>query len=227
MAEPTYKTKSVDGHEVCFASEWIHELENEIHFNWYYHQAELVYRNCNRNQQLLEIGIGTGLLSDLLRRRRWNIMTLDIDEEKRPDHCASAIDFDYVEHAVDAVLAYEIFEHIPFSTFTKLIQKLAQSKVSMICFSLPWSEREIFHFSLKLPKLRLLSGSLRVPKKKIDTKAHFWELSRIEMLTGNKRLVKLQTVSNLFSEFGFSLDIGKKVNYIQYFTAKRRESVAQ
>jgi hypothetical protein len=224
MTEPLYKTKIIDGHEVCFASEWIHELEKEIHFNWYYHQAELVYRNCNRDQKLLEIGIGTGLLSDLLRRRRWNITTLDIDEEKHPDHCANAMDFNYVEHEIDAILAFEIFEHIPFSTFTKLVEKLAQSRVDLICFSLPWSERQIFHFALKLPKLRLFRGSLRVPRKTILTKAHFWELSRVTMPAADKRLVQLRTVSDLFSDFGFSLDIGKKVDYIQYLTAKREES---
>jgi hypothetical protein len=222
MTEINYKTKVVDGQEVCFASEWIYELEKEIHFNWYYHQAEMVYKNLNRDQKILEIGLGTGLLSDLLKRRSWNINTLDIDEDKRPDFCESAVDFDYKNHDIEAVLAFEIFEHIPFATFNKVVEKLYRSEVKRICFSLPWCEREVLSFSLKILKLPKIQWGLRIPKRKIHTKAHFWELSSVEMVQGEeKQLIKLQTMLSLFAGYGYSVDVGKKIGYIQYFSAIR------
>ncbi len=61
-----YKTKTIDGHDVCFSADWINGLEQEMHFNWYFHQADLIYKNCSREEKLLEIGVGTSLLSDLL-----------------------------------------------------------------------------------------------------------------------------------------------------------------
>ncbi|KAA6184827.1 class I SAM-dependent methyltransferase [Thiohalocapsa marina] len=216
-----YKKKIVDGHEVCFASEWVYELEDEIHFNWYYHQAELVYRHLRRDQMLLEIGLGTGLLSDLLRRRKWNITTLDIDEDKKPDFCENAIDFDYRKHHVEVVLAFEIFEHIPFSTLKKLVEKLSRSEVTTICFSLPWCERELLSLAVKLPRLSKMKWSLRIPRKGISTKAHFWELSLIERPLGGKQLISLSRVMQLFMDHGYTVDPGKKVGYIQYFTASR------
>jgi hypothetical protein len=221
MTNIKYKSKIVDGQEVCFASDWIYDLETEVHFNWYYHQADMVYRNLNRNHKILEIGIGTGLLSELLKRRKWDIKTLDIDEEKHPDFCESAIDFDYREHGIEAVLAFEIFEHIPFSTFKKVVGKLCRSEINTVCFSLPWCERELVSFSLKLPKLSKMQWSLRVPIKKIYTKAHCWELSTVDMPVGKKQLIGLHTLLNLFADHEYSVALDKKVGCIQYFCATR------
>lgn len=220
MVDINYKTKMVDGQEVCFASDWIFELENEIHFNWYYHQAEMVYSILNRGENILEIGLGTGLLSDLLKRRNWRINTLDIDAEKHPDFCESAVDFDYSKRNVDCVLAFEIFEHIPYSTFKKLIEKLSCEKVKKIIFSVPWNEMQVASISLKLPKIPKFELRLRLSKNRITTKAHFWELSRTAKVQDDKKqLIKLSQMISLFNENGYAIRTQKKVGYIQYFSA--------
>lgn len=221
MADRNYKTKVVDGKAVCFTSEWIYDLEKEVHFSWYYYQGEIVYNKLNRGQKILEIGLGTGLISDMLKRRKWDIKTLDIDEDKHPDFCDSAVDFDYQKHGVQAVLAFEIFEHIPYSTFSKVIEKLSRSNVNAICFSLPWCDQELFSFLIKLPILPKVQWSLRVSKKKIYAKSHFWELSKVEMQSGEKKLISLETMRDLFKNHGYSVELGKKIGYIQYFFAKR------
>ncbi|MCP4553116.1 MAG: hypothetical protein GY834_14005, partial [Bacteroidetes bacterium] len=123
----------VDGNEVIYSSDWVNDLENEIHFNWHYQQAAIVYDKCNKSSNILEIGVGTNLLSDLLHRRKWSIKTLDIDEDKMPDYCASADDFEYED--IDVILAFEIFEHIPYNTFKSLINKISKSEVSSVYFS--------------------------------------------------------------------------------------------
>jgi hypothetical protein len=211
----------VDGHEVCFASDWIYKLEEEIHFNWYYHQAKMVYSNLNRDNKILEIGLGTGLLSDLLRKRNWNISTLDIDAGKHPDFCESAVDFCYAEHNFDCVLAFEIFEHIPYSTFEKLIKKLSQEKVEKILFSVPWNKIQIFNISLKLPKIPKFEVSLRLSRKRITTKAHFWELSSTSRLLDDKKeLIKQPQMISLFNKNGYDVGLHKRVGNIQYFLAR-------
>lgn len=220
MENITYKTKIVDGQEVCFSSDWIYDLEKEIHFNWYYHQAEMVYRNLDRNEKILEIGSGTGLLSDLLNRRKWRINTLDIDAEKHPDFCESAIDFNYAKHDIDSVLAFEIFEHIPYETFQKLIEKFNQEKVKKILFSVPWNEIPVASLELKLPKLPKLQAILRFPKNRITTRAHFWELSKNpKVQDDNKRLIKPSQMISLFVKNGYTVETQKKIGYIQYFSA--------
>lgn len=216
-----YKTRLIDGHEVCFSADWIEGLEREIHFNWYYQQAELVYKNCAKNERLLEIGIGTGLLSDLLKKRKWKIQTLDIDDEKNPDFCASAAEFDYTASDIDVVLAFEVFEHMPFLTFEKVIAKIAKSDVRRVYFSLPWNERSLLEFKVKLPKVPGMSLSWAVSKGRIDTPAHFWELSKQNRDLGGKRLVRVESVKELFKAMGFDVNILKKINYIQYLEAAR------
>lgn len=124
-----YKKKIIDGEEVCFSSDWIHNLESDLHFSWYWNQADLVYTHCSREQNIVEISVGTNLLSDLLKRRGWKVRTIDIDKEKKPDFCVSAADFDYAAKKIDVVLAFEVFEHIPFATFETLVKNLSHSNV--------------------------------------------------------------------------------------------------
>jgi len=216
-----YKKKIVDGIEVCFSADWISSLENEVHFNWYWNQANLVYTHCSRVQNILEIGVGTSLLSDLLKRRGWSLSTLDIDQEKNPDFCESAADFDYAAHKVDVVLAFEIFEHIPFSTFEKVIKKLSSFNVQSIYFSLPWCERQIVALSLKLPRLQKLNLSYALTKRSITTEAHFWELSRADKSLGEKELISIGRLQTLFANNGYSFKALNKIGNIQYFFAKR------
>jgi hypothetical protein len=216
-----YSSQLVDGHQVYFSADWINGLENEAHFTWYYHQAKLVYEKCDRSDRILEIGVGTGLLSDMLKKRGWSLSTLDIDQNKHPDHCASALDFDYKSHQIDSILAFEIFEHIPFDTFKKVIYKISASGVRRVCFSLPWNERKVFGITVKLPKLKEVSWSVWFPLNKICTHAHFWELSNRGRKIDGKELVDLSQVRDVFRQAGFELCLEKRSASIQYFSASR------
>lgn len=218
-----YKTKKVDGIDVSYSSDWINDLENEIHFNWYYQQARLVYEHCARSDSLLEIGVGSSLLSDLLKRRNWKITTLDIDADKNPDICESASEFDFSSVNTDVVLAFEVFEHMPFTTFEKVVDRFSKSKVKSVYFSLPWNEFKLMEFKLWLPFVHDINFRLDLPvsRNRIDTLTHFWELANREKYLNEKRLVKIQSVVELFGKHGFDLIRLKKIGYIQYFQALR------
>lgn len=218
--EMKYKSNMVDGRNVSFSSDWINDLEERIHFEWYHQQADLVYKNCTREQNILEVGIGTGLLSDLLKKRGWNLVTLDIDEDKRPDFCCSALDFEYGAHAIDVVLAFEIFEHIPFETFKKIVCKLADQNVKNIYFSLPWSERNAFELYLKVPKLKGFRFYFDIPRNVITEKSHFWELSiKEKVLKDEKHLIRKETLENVFATNGYKMASVNKLGNIEYFSA--------
>jgi len=220
-AKLKYKTKIVDNTEVLYGSWWINDLEHELHFNWYYHQANVIYKNCSRDMHLLEIGVGTNLLSDLLRRRKWTVSTIDIDADKNPDICESAFDFDYNSSDYRIVLAFEIFEHIPYNTFLKTINKISKSHVKKIIFSLPWNELSIFKIDIKLPKVKKISINPTIPRGRISTPAHFWELFRSDKVVDGKKLVSLRQLIFAFQECGFELRELQKIGNIQYFQALR------
>jgi len=214
-----YKFKKIDDIDVCFSSDWINELEEEKHFRYYHQQAKIVYDYCNRNDHIFEIGVGSALLSDLLKRRGWKVTTLDIDEDKKPDVCESASEFDYLNAAADVILAFEIFEHIPFSTFEKVIEKISASNVKEIYFSLPWNEVQLVDFKLKLPVIDSVKFRWAMPRNKIITKAHFWELSKKKKEVGGKLLVTIKDVERLFNKYGYAVNQLNKVDYIEYFQA--------
>jgi len=215
-----YTNKKVDGVDVFYSADWINGLENEMHFSWYYHQAKTVYDNCVREDTILEIGVGTGLLSSLLKKRNWNVTTLDIDADKKPDICESALDFNYIEGNFNTVLAFEVFEHMPYITFQKVINKLQLSKVKKVYFSLPWNERQLMDFKLHLPFFKELNFRLAIRRNKISTIAHFWELSKVNKALDNKELVSYKTMIAMFLMNGYQVTALKKIGYIQYFEAK-------
>lgn len=214
-----YKIKRVDGHDVRYSSDWINDLEREIHFTWYYNQAKIIYQNCPKTDRILEIGPGTGLLSDMLKRRGWNIQTLDIDAGKNPDFCGDAAQFDYKKENTHTVIAFEVFEHIPFTTLEKILQKMSHSGVERICFSVPWNEIKLFELSVSWPRKRQLRYRCSIPRRKIHTPTHFWELAKKEKHFGEKRLISINTLRSVFEMNGYQIKLGNKVDYIQYFTA--------
>jgi len=219
-----YQEAIVDGKKVAYSSDWILDLEDEIHFNYYWHQLSLIYHHCNRDEEILEIGVGTNFLSDILRRRKFKISTLDIDAQKKPDYCANALEFDYDLSGFKTLIAFEIFEHIPYETFQKVINKVSTSTIKTIIFSVPWAQYSFTPIKIKLPRVPVFEPSLTIPKRKIDTKAHFWELTKkkqIIFLDEDKLLLSRNELIRLFAQAGWSIKLGPRVECIQFFIASR------
>lgn len=216
-----YHKETIDGYEVNYSPDWIYDLEEPAHFMWYYEQAKLVYNNCLRTENLLEIGIGTGLLSDLLKKRGWRIKTLDIDKEKKPDFCSNALEFDYKQSNANTILAFEIFEHIPFSTFKKILNRFSHNNINKIYFSVPWNEQVLFDISIKLPKFKRIEHTISYPRKTITTKTHHWELSKTRKTLDQKILVPMAELKEVFSKNGYMLRSEKKTESIQFLSATR------
>jgi hypothetical protein len=219
-----YQKQIVDGKEVVYSAEWILDLEAESHFLYYWNQLSHVYKTCRREEEILELGVGTKLLSDVLRRRKFKISTLDIDPDKHPDFCANALNFDYSIKPFSALLAFEIFEHIPFETFSKVLSAIANSSIDKIICSVPWCELAIQPFTLNLPRLSAWSPAIRIPRSKIITPAHFWELKNvktIQKLQNEKVLVSLKKLQDVFSGSGWELKRLDRIRSIQFLMATR------
>jgi len=166
-----------DAEQSKFDSGWLSRLESRKHFLWYYYQAKLVFDELSRDDRILEIGVGTSLLSDLLKRRKWQISNIDIDPEKNPDICVNALEFDFQAAGVSTVLAFEVFEHIPYADFETLIGNITGSGADTVLFSLPWNKFRLLDIDLDMPLVGPRSLFIGLNRRKIFTKNHFWELS--------------------------------------------------
>jgi hypothetical protein len=158
------------------------------------------------DQKLLEIGPGNGFTSRYLRDRGFAVTTLDIDPEKHADIVANVATYDFPE-TYDAVLAFEVFEHIPFDKFEQVVGRLASAARELVFVSLPRNELVPFRIALKLgARRRQRTFEVRRLEGRIREQHHFWELDHAEATTAR--------VEQVFRASGF--DIVRRAPYGKY-----------
>ncbi len=160
----------------CFSSEWIHSLESEEHWRLYWQQQQLMKDKIEVGHCVLEIGVGSGFNANYLRSKGVEVTTMDIDADKQPDIVANIIDFDWGEMRFDHVLAFEVFEHIPFAEFTRVLGQLAAICKSRLFLSVPKCERVWFDLEFRLPLIGRHRLTLASKRSRIYEPHHFWEL---------------------------------------------------
>jgi hypothetical protein len=112
---------------------------DELH-RWtsYWYQIQSIVRTGART--VLEIGVGSGVLSSYLRSRLGiQVTTFDCDESRGPDLVG---DVRYLEANVkpesfDAVVAFQVLEHLPFPDFELTLRQLARASRHSVLLSLP------------------------------------------------------------------------------------------
>ena len=229
MSKVDTKIKEVDGYSLSFDSEWTSHLESKEHWGFYWVQAWLVHELTKPEDRLLEIGVGTGFLSNYLRARGRAVVTVDIDGDKSPDIVSDASSYDFSAEKFAAILAFEVFEHMPFPLFKRTVQNISFQKPASFLFSIPWSVRSIGSIKLKFPKTPVVEARVDIPKKKIFTKNHFWELKKRgnaapEVLDGSvKGLVSIKDVLAVFEEQDYSVEPVHREGRIQFFKASRND----
>ena len=162
--------------EYKYSSEWINKLEDNYHWNLYWWQQKLIYDYIKPNTKALEIGIGTKFASNYLKSKGVNVKTIDIDIDKKPDIVANIVDYKLNEK-FDFVLAFEIFEHIPYNEFIQTLNNI-KNNTDFVFMSLPILKKKVFEIKLLIPVFHHLSFNIFLPKKKITTKNHFWEIGK-------------------------------------------------
>jgi 2-polyprenyl-3-methyl-5-hydroxy-6-metoxy-1,4-benzoquinol methylase len=169
------KVKKYNGIEYTYSSDWIHYLETEEHWRLYWQQQKLMENYLKPSDRILEIGVGTSFTANYLKSKNYEVTTFDIDDEKKPDIIGNIVEYDWKSEKFSHILAFEVFEHIPYEEFQKALSKL-HLVADYMFLSLPLNKRTIFELDIKLPKLKKRHFSLLINKNKITTKNHFWEV---------------------------------------------------
>ena len=127
-----------------YSSKWILGLEQFRRWKLYWFQQKLLNNNISNNDSIAEIGVGTKFTYNYLKNKNYNVTSIDIDKEKEPDVHLNIVDCEPTELNYDAILAFNIFEHIPYNEFLGTIEKFNLADVNKLFFSIPLNKKTIF-----------------------------------------------------------------------------------
>lgn len=137
--------------------------------------------NC-KPKKLLEIGIGNGIVSRILRESGLLVTTLDYDEKLDPDVIASVTDMPLDDGSFDVVLCCEVLEHIPYSEFEKALREICRVTRKHLIITLPDKDR-FYSIAARLPlmsRVRRLCVEcpFLMPKEHKYDGEHYWEIGK-------------------------------------------------
>jgi hypothetical protein len=159
-----------------YTSDWIKTLEKELHWRWYWHQQKLLENRLQKSARIAEIGVGSKFTYNYLRSKGFHVQSVDIDKNKNPDLLLNIVDCNDSDLVFDTILAFNIFEHIPYDEFMITIEKFARNNIKQLFIGLPVNKKIILEIRLRLGRYFDQEIVLAVPKRKITTANHHWEL---------------------------------------------------
>ncbi len=148
----------------------------------YFYQIDLASRPDVKS--ILEIGKGNGTVSDYLKKLGYNLTSVDIDPDLKPDVVADIRQLPMKDAEFDLVMACEVLEHLPFEDFEKTLQELKRVSGKYVLISLPYRStgfEAVFKFPFIRTVLRMpfLSLFFRIPLRFGGIKVsgqHYWEI---------------------------------------------------
>ncbi len=164
-------------------------------WNSYYYQ--LTEAMASGNKRILLIGVGDGIVSDLLTKFGCNVTTFDFDKELNPDIVGSVTDIDKIlKNKYDVILCCQVLEHIPFDIFAETIKRICDCVNDGGRFILSLPDHYLrWNLRINIPKIpeaniQMLSPRLFQRNWDIDRDGngeHYWEIGA---KGSSKKLVK-------------------------------------
>lgn len=183
---------------ITYSSDWTRKLESRRHWEFYWQQQNLLFSYLQGGRKsLLEVGVGSGFAANYLRSRGHSVTTLDIDAAKKPDIVEDLRNFTSAE-GYDALLAFEVFEHMPWDDFEAAALRFRQFVRERLFVSLPRKAVTLARGNLYLPIVGERSFWFGLPRRRIKIPTHHWEVGP----TG----VTLQRLDAAIAAGGFRLE---------------------
>ncbi len=133
---------------------------------------------------ILEIGPGSKLVADELKKMGYSVTTCDFDASVTPDVVADVRTLPFKEGEFDCVMACQVLEHIPFADFEKIMDDFAKITKKYVIISLP-NRSTTFELVLRIPfintlfKRNFFDWSIQFPVKFVgfeESGQHYWEI---------------------------------------------------
>lgn len=145
----------------------------------YWHQIRVVV--ASRARTVLEVGPGSGVFRSYLTNIGVKVSTLDIDASRKVDYVADLTKLDTTLPeglTFDAVCAFQVLEHLPWSEFEKCVAGLARRAAPHAFISLPYRGLHL-RWALWLGDWAISLGhKFPLPWRGKILPEHYWELGK-------------------------------------------------
>jgi SAM-dependent methyltransferase len=144
-----------------------------------WHQLDEVIRLQPNN--VLEIGPGPGVFSQMSRLFRIAVETFDLDPELQPDHVGSATALPFSDNVYDVVCAFQMLEHLPYEASLQAFKEMARVSRKYVVLSLP-DAKPMWRYRFQLPKLGV--QDFLIPRPRLSAPIHkfegehYWEINK-------------------------------------------------
>lgn len=110
----------------------------------YWYQLSMIHE-C-QPQSVMEVGVGTGLVTASLRYSGIQVVTLDINARLKPDHVGSILSLpEEIPCGIfDLVLCSRVLHHIPFNDMQDALRNLASLTNKYCLLTLPVNDIRIY-----------------------------------------------------------------------------------
>lgn len=129
-------------------------------------------------RKLLVIGVGDGIVVEILRMQGIEVYTMDFDASLNPDFNLDVRNIDELPLNFDVILCCQVLEHIPFADFEATLDKLME-KTNRLVLSLPMQHSRPFSF-FKIQRAFFKRIAFSVPRYNkvfhFDGE-HYWEMN--------------------------------------------------
>lgn len=129
-------------------------------------------------QKVLVIGVGDGIVIEILKMQGIEVYTMDFDSALNPDYKLDVRDLDELPQRFDVILCCQVLEHIPFYDFEPTLDKL-MLKTNYLILSLPIQHsRPLSFFKFQRAFLKKIVFSVPRYNKIFQFNGeHYWEIN--------------------------------------------------
>ncbi|MFP4446849.1 MAG: class I SAM-dependent methyltransferase [Desulfosudaceae bacterium] len=120
---------------------------------WCSYFWQMRYISDCRPDRVLELGVGDGIMSDLLRKLGYDLVACDLSPDLFPDVAADIVHLPFQDNSFDAVAAFQVLEHLPYDQFAACLREMGRVSRKQVLISLP-QVRKYIHFRLHLPWMK-------------------------------------------------------------------------
>lgn len=155
------------------------QYDHRARFLSYWQQIDAIWELMPKS--VLEIGIGNSLVTNYLRERGMNILTLDVDINLRPDSVGSLLQIPFRNQTFEMMACFEVLEHLPYDLFPKALHEFHRVSKEYVIISLPDHTRA-YRFDVQIPKVGEIKKLIHIPKlfppKHVFNNQHYWEIGK-------------------------------------------------